>query len=320
MPRCARIHSALKCITTLLSYHTCCVKFGILSNVLSNFLQEAYHRITTVVGHPISFIAAKFAGNLSKNRSKDILPNDSTRVRIRTRAVLSVPEEGHDYINANTLEYPLPGAPPLQYIATQGPLKSTIVDFWTMVWEQKIGVIVMLTELLDAFGREACAHYWPASDTATYGEFRVDVTHVDKLVDYTVTSLALTDGPSGETRTVYHVQYFAWPDFGVPADPRSVLRLHRCVRGLQRNTGDDHPLLAHCTGGLGRTGAYILIDIMLRQLVFNAEPNAENILMILREQRCGLVQTEDQFEFALRVALEQLKADMSPQTAVPLVE
>lgn len=231
-------------------------------------------------------------------------------------------EEGHDYINANTLEHPLAaGSPPLQYIATQGPLKSTIIDFWTMVWEQKIGVIVMLTELLDAFGREACAHYWPADDTCTYGEFRVDVTHVDKLKDFTVTTLALSEiGHPDDPRTVYHVQYFPWPDFGVPADPRSVLKLHRCVRGLQRNTGDSHPLLVHCTGGLGRTGVYILIDIMLRQLVFNAEPNAESILMILREQRCGLVQTEEQFAFALRVALEQLNTDMNPPTPMPLVE
>lgn len=247
------------------------------------------------------------------------MPNDSTRIRIRQRPSLRLHEqrgaETEDYINANNLEYPLPGADShlIKFIAAQGPMATTIHDFWTMVWEQEVAVILMLTELRDPVGREACAQYWPESmaKPTHYGEFRVSVSQIDHFGDFTISTLTLTDtlDANAPERLVYHVQFFPWPDFGVPSNTESVLKLHQCIRGLQRTTGDHRPLLVHCTAGLGRTGVYILIDIMLRVITFNLTPNAEAILSVLREQRCGLVQTEEQFAFALSVGLAQLTLD-----------
>jgi protein tyrosine phosphatase len=58
-----------------------------------------------------------------------ILPNDSTRVRLR-----EVPaSEGADYINANHLTYAV-GANSHAYIAAQAPLPHTTAEFWYVVW------------------------------------------------------------------------------------------------------------------------------------------------------------------------------------------
>ena len=282
---------------------------------LSLHYQDAFKRITEVVGHPITFDAARRPGCFEKNRFKSVFPNDSTRVRIRQRPGLNLEHpDGADYINANILEYPLPGCQlPLRFIATQGPLDSTVHDFWTMVWEQRARVIVMLTDLTDELGREACVRYWPTSTQGSqqHGEFFVEFVHESKFGDISVTTLNLLDttDPSNTKHTVVHIQYLAWPDFGVPANAESFLRLHHYVRGHQLSFEESAPLLVHCTAGLGRTGVYILIDVLLRQITFNSVPNAEAILLVLREQRVGLVQTEEQYAFALQVALAKVQQD-----------
>lgn len=272
-----------------------------------------FKRITEVMGHPISFDAAKRPGCLEKNRFKTVFPNDSTRVRIRQRPGLNIAHvEGADYINANALEYPLPGCPkPLRFIGTQGPMKSTVHDFWTMVWEQHANVIVMLTDFVDELGREACVHYWPSHGSARFEEFEVECVQEHHYGEFRVSTISIVDtlDPAAAKRTVVHVQYLAWPDFGVPANPDSFLKLHQCVRGQQMALGDEAPLLVHCTAGLGRTGVYILIDVLLRQLTYNFVPNTEAILLVLREQRVGLVQTEEQYAFALQVAVRKIQQD-----------
>jgi protein tyrosine phosphatase len=231
-------------------------------------------------------------------------------VRLRQRGAVATPD-GADYINANLLEYPLPGVISRKYIATQGPLRSTSHDFWTMVWEQQVGVIVMLTELVDQFGREACAQYWPTEGTMDIGEYTVRALSTQKLADFDLARLELLEKHTSEVHIVVHVLYHAWPDYEVPASPESVLCLHACISSMQVDTGDAHPLLVHCTAGLGRTGAYILIDILLRLITMNVGvPNAEAALLVLREQRRGLVQTEDQYAFALRVAIAYLDKEL----------
>lgn len=271
----------------------------------------SFKRIVEVVGHPITFDAAKRPGCLEKNRFRSALPNDSTRVRLRQRPGLHLDREDADYINANLLEYPLAGSA-LRYIAAQGPLASTVLDFWTMVWEQRVHVIVMLTDLQDEFGREACARYWPspAAPRMQHGEYVVEALQETRYAEFTVSMLQLSTEAGGAARRVAHIQHVRWPDFGVPEQPGGVLQLHECVRSHQLVLDDTAPLLVHCTAGLGRTGVYVLVDVLLRLVMANTVPNAEAILSVLREQRVGLVQTEEQYAFALRVALAKVYAEI----------
>ena len=97
--------------------------------------------------------------NRAKNRFKNILPFDNTRVRLTDT-------DGGDYINANYLRMTMDEDP--HYIATQGALPGTVVDFWRMVYQENVRVIVMTTNETER-GRVKCHCYWPPE--------RGEVTH-----------------------------------------------------------------------------------------------------------------------------------------------
>ena len=44
---------------------------------------------------------------------------------------------------------------PFEYIACQGPLPSTLADFWQMIWEQRVVIVVMVTSLEER-GKVGC--------------------------------------------------------------------------------------------------------------------------------------------------------------------
>lgn len=86
-----------------------------------------------------------------KNRYKDILPFEHARVRLEGRTGGAC-----DYINASHLSA---SGSNKKYIATQGPLPATFDDFWSVVWEQDVRVIVMLTAMSEG-GQLKCHPYW----------------------------------------------------------------------------------------------------------------------------------------------------------------
>ncbi|KAJ2635948.1 phosphotyrosine-specific ptp2-like protein [Coemansia sp. RSA 1286] len=193
----------------------------------------------------------------AKNRYTNIFPFDSNRVRLRS---------SNDYINASYVSYfdgPL-------YIATQGPLPATVADFWQMVWEHKVRVVVMLTRVFEN-GREKCHRYWPQSPggSTVHGdlriEFQAEARHPD---DATVISRRLrvskVDSPD-DAIVVTHLQYETWPDHGAPETPLSVLRLRELARIAQGNDEECKriPLVVHCSAGCGRTGAFCAIDTVM---------------------------------------------------------
>lgn len=96
---------------------------------------------------------SQLSENIDKNRYRDILPYDSTRVQLMDSMT-------GDYINANFVDMTVPSGMLNRYIATQGPLESTCDDFWQMVWERNCSLIIMVTTLVEN-GRVKCHQYWP---------------------------------------------------------------------------------------------------------------------------------------------------------------
>jgi tyrosine-protein phosphatase non-receptor type 12/18/22 len=194
--------------------------------------------------------------NRKKNRYKDIIPFDYSRC-----VLPEVPgKEGSDYINASYLKI---GDDVIPAIAAQGPLTTTVDDYWRMVWHYYVRIIIMCVKVIEA-GKNKCAKYWPdPGETQAYGDITVTNRNNEEVGnDFNINTLSVTCG--GETRELSYFHYTAWPDHGVPKSPQSVLELLRQVRAIQPSLSP--PFVVHCSAGCGRTGTIAAIDMLWHML------------------------------------------------------
>uniref|UniRef100_A0A669CC78 Tyrosine-protein phosphatase non-receptor type n=1 Tax=Oreochromis niloticus TaxID=8128 RepID=A0A669CC78_ORENI len=234
--------------------------------------------------------------NKNKNRYKNILPFDHTRVVLKDG---DPDEPGSDYINANIIMVCNQGTKVKKsYIATQGCLHNTISDFWRMVFQEDSRVIVMTTKEVER-GKSKCVKYWPdVSALKEYGAMRVRNVRETSAHDYILRELKLSKGNT--ERTVWQYHFRAWPDHGVPTDPGGVLDFLEEVNLKQESILDAGPITVHCSAGIGRTGTFIVIDILIdviREKGVDCDIDVPKTIQMVRSQRSGMVQTEAQYRF-----------------------
>lgn len=199
--------------------------------------------------------------NSCKNRYPDIKAYDQTRVKLSERITNGM-TCGSDYINAN---FVIGYKERKKFICAQGPMDSTVNDFWRMIWEQHLEIIVMLTNL-EEYNKAKCAKYWPEqiNDTQKFGEITVKFTHEQRFADYLVRELKITrshsahansngngglsngsvSGDEEEERHITQYHYLVWKDFMAPE--LGVIRFIRQINevySVQRG-----PILVHCSG------------------------------------------------------------------------
>ncbi|KAJ8016426.1 hypothetical protein DPEC_G00007090 [Dallia pectoralis] len=249
------------------------------------------------------------AENKSKNRYKNILPFDTTRVEIREA---DADVTGSDYINANYIRSVHEERRHVEegklFIATQGCLQNTVVDFWKMVYQENTHVIVMTTKEMER-GRNKCVRYWPDLNiTKDFGKVSVKNMEEHPAQDYILRELEVKRLDRREpVRYIWHYQYLSWPDHGVPNEPGGVLSFLEQVNRTQSAIPDTGPIVVHCSAGIGRTGTIIVIDILIdiiNRQGLDCDIDIPKTIQRVRQQRSGMVQTEAQYKF-IYMAVQQ---------------
>ncbi|XP_047451289.1 tyrosine-protein phosphatase non-receptor type 22 [Mugil cephalus] len=237
--------------------------------------------------------AAEKQENIKKNRYKDIVPFDHSRVKLS----LATSKNSTDYINANFIKG-VTGS--RAYIATQGPLPHTVLDFLRMIWEYNIEVVVMACREFE-MGKKKCEVYWPQNQEETFvcEPFTVYCDSEESKGDYLTRTLRMTYRNC--SRTLKQLHYVNWPDHGVPDTIPPILDMLHEMRSYQDH--DDIPICIHCSAGCGRTGALCAIDYtwnLLRRQMITSDFRIYDLVQNMRTQRPSVVQTKEQYELVYR--------------------
>ncbi|XP_075574035.1 FERM and PDZ domain-containing protein 2 [Pelecanus crispus] len=232
--------------------------------------------------------------NQDKNRYQDILPYDKTRVPLG---------EKHSYINASYIRMKV-GEEEHFYIITQGPLPSTMADFWQMVWESESDVIAMMTKEVE-LGQVKCHRYWPEPphDSIDLANFHLRLDNYQILEYFMIRTIEMINKQTKEKRIISHLQFTTWPDHNTPKLTKQLVKFI-CYMRKAHSTG---PIVAHCSTGIGRSGVLLCVEVLLSYIEKDLCFNIKQIVRDLRDQRFGMIQTKDEYLFCYEVVLEVLQ-------------
>ncbi|KAH9490843.1 hypothetical protein Btru_033534 [Bulinus truncatus] len=188
----------------------------------------------------------------------------------------------------------------VEFIASQGPNLIILNDFVRMLWEQKVAIVVMLTNLIEE-GKMKCEKYWPDEGKNNFGDIKMRLVTTFTYSDYTIRKLELVK-KNEDTHHLVHYQFHAWPDKSVPVSTWSLVDFAFTV-------SDNHSsgiTVVHCSAGVGRTGTFIALLNILAQAKATGKMNFLQTVTKLRQDRVFMVQTSAQYEFLHKVTQASL--------------
>lgn len=252
--------------------------------------------------------------NKKKNRNSNVVPYDFNRVPLKHELEMSKEsepesdessdddsdsEETSKYINAS---FVMSYWKPEMMIAAQGPLKETIGDFWQMIFQRKVKVIVMLTELVNG-DQEVCAQYW-GEGKQTYGDMEVEMKDTNRASAYTLRTFELRHSKRKEPRTVYQYQCTTWKGEELPAEPKDLVSM---IQDLKQKLPKASPegmkyhkhasILVHCRDGSQQTGLFCALFNLLESAETEDVVDVFQVVKSLRKARPGVVCSYEQYQF-----------------------
>ncbi|XP_055000671.1 receptor-type tyrosine-protein phosphatase C [Sorex araneus] len=253
--------------------------------------------------------------NKNKNRNSYVIPYDFNRVPLKHDLEMSKEseqesdessdddsdsEETSKYINASFI---MSYWKPEMMIATQGPLKDTIGDFWEMIFQRKVKIIVMLTDLKNG-DQECCAQYW-AEGKQIYGEIEVNMTDTNQCSAYTIRVFELTHSKKKDCRTVYQYQYNKWSVEELPTEPKELISMIQSLKEKLPQNGSiegarshkNVPLLIHCRDGSQQTGVFCALLNLLDSAETEEVIDVFQVVKSLRKARPGMIPSFEQYQF-----------------------
>ncbi|KAJ7358734.1 hypothetical protein OS493_021509 [Desmophyllum pertusum] len=266
-----------------------CAHFHDNNNALFNDEFKCLDRLTW----RSTWEASQVPHNRTKNRYCNIVAYDHSRVLLTAKREIP----GSDYINANYVDgYSFPA----KYIATQGPLKETVNDFWRMIWEKDVKSIVMI-EMQGKDEEPTCESYWHETESTEFSHVAVSLLSSTVMTDWTIREFIIwsTDPDSMDKREVIQYHFTSWPDHGVPRDTAGFLMFHHKLKTTLAI--DPGPVIVHCSAGVGRTGSFIAIDSLMEQMETEKVVDVFGFVAQMRKQRNYMVQTEEQYRGLLCV-------------------
>ncbi|XP_046562316.1 receptor-type tyrosine-protein phosphatase alpha-like [Haliotis rubra] len=250
---------------------------------------EEFYRLPEGFVH--SYSESQHPRNKGKNRFKGYYPYDYNRVVLHDG---SESTRG-DYINASYIDgYKAEK----RYIAAQGPYRpEVVVDFWRMIYQEHCATVVMLTELVET-GKMKCLQYWPKQGSLQFGDITVTMETEARLANYKITRLSLQNEKEAKVRHLNHFQFKGWPDNDAP-DTSAFLEFMWRVKGT--SGGLEHPIVIHCSAGVGRTGTYIAIESLVDQAAVEGKADVVSFISSMRGQRKNMIQNKEQYMFLHQV-------------------
>lgn len=197
-------------------------------------------------------------------------------------------------------------------------MPKTFPDFWQMIWEQDVVVVVMTTKTVERH-RTKCGQYWPedCGSSLVAGQFEIHNEEMENCQDFVVTHLRVVNSQSEQVRKVCHFQFVSWPDYGVPDSALSMLHFLQRVREKQaemtkeiveEQSWQGHelgpPIVVHCSAGIGRTGTFATLDIAIRKFEDIGRVDIQSTVERIRSQRAFSIQMPDQYVFCHLAFLE----------------
>ena len=243
--------------------------------------------------------------NRNHNRYLNVLPYDFNRVKL-TSTARTRNAKFCDYINASHVKHVFV---PRRYIMCQGPLETTCYSFWKMIIEQNVKMVVMLGNFVEQ-NRSKVFQYLPidceSSKSTQFGNVIIRCSEIEEIGKiYVKRRLHVENIDSGDSYGVNHFHFVSWSDFGVPSKVEHLETLLNDTNYCYKSEEDPKkgPIVVHCSAGVGRSGVFVYVDILLSLLSESSLDSIDYVgeLISIRKQRMKCIQTFPQFMYALQV-------------------